>query len=154
MTLSWPQGVTDQTLLPFRLWRVIDALAAHQQGTAAGVGAALRGAVGVGSSGALPGMSPAALPSEPQLQEALAMAQQYAARAQRQERVVDGALVREVTEALVSCVGPMGQVMVEDALEDLQAPVRLSVLLRTLGGELQAPERQSFGRQLQSRGLL
>lgn len=152
MTISWPQGVTDQTLLPFRLWRVLDALTVHQQGTAAGVGAALRGAEA--SPGAMPARSPAALPGEAQLQEALAMAQQYAARAQRQERVVNGALVREVTGALVSCIGPMGQLMVEDALEDLPAPVRLSVLLRTLGGELQAPERQSFGRQLQSRGLL
>ena len=94
------------------------------------------------------------LVSEPQVQEALALAEQYAARAQRQEQLVDDRLFVEVSAALMACVGPMGRVMVEDALDELPAPARLSALLRTIAQELEDTQRQTFARQLRAREIV
>ncbi|GAA4003075.1 hypothetical protein GCM10022631_12400 [Deinococcus rubellus] len=126
MTTTWPSGVTDQTPLPFALWRVLDALA----------------------------RKPDALVDDPRVQEALTLAEQYAARAQRQEQLVDDRLFVEVSAALMACVGPMGRVMVEDALDELPAPVRLSALLRTIAQELEDAQRQAFARQLRARDIV
>ena len=134
MTMSWPQGVTDQTPLPFSIWRILDALA----------------------NSALSGLQsgPGGVPDEAQVRTAIALAEQYATRAQRGDQIVDDVTLREVVGALVLSIGPMGEVMVEDAMDDLPEPVRLSALLRTLGQELQDAQRQAFGRQLRTRGLL
>ncbi|AWN23341.1 hypothetical protein DKM44_08965 [Deinococcus irradiatisoli] len=140
MTLSWPSGVSDQTPLPFHLWRVLDALAAR---SAAGIGRAL-------SSGS----EAQALLSETKIQEALALAEQYAARVQRQEQLLSDELIAEVVAALTACIGPMGQMLVEDALEELPSPPRLAEFVRWLGGELEDAQRQMFGRQLRARGIL
>jgi hypothetical protein len=130
MTMSWPQGVTDQTPLPFSIWRILDALANSSLSSA--------------PSGT----------SDEQVRSAIALAEQYATRAQRQDQSVDENTVREVMAALVASIGPMGEVMVEDAMEDLPAPIRLSALLRELGQDLQDAQRQVFGRHLRARGLL
>jgi len=126
MTMSWPNGVTDQTPLPFSLWRVLDALAENPQN----------------------------LVNDPQVQEALSLAEQYTARAQRQEQLVDDRLFVEVSAALMACVGPMGRVMVEDALDELPAPARLSALLRAIAQELEDTQRQAFARQLRAREIV
>ncbi|WP_293911405.1 hypothetical protein [Deinococcus sp.] len=144
MTMSWPQGVTDQTSLPFSVWRVLDALA---NAALSGVGETFQ----AGSPSAAEG---GGAPNDEQVRSAVALAEQYAARAQRQDQAVDQATLRGVTAALVASIGPMGEVMVEDAMEDLPQPVRLAALLKMLGQELQDTQRQAFGRQLRTRGLL
>ena len=125
MTMSWPQGVTDTTALPFAVWRVLEALASGSVTSA-----------------------------EPQVQEALSLAEQFAARAARQEQPVTEQVLIEVSAALIASVGPMGSVIIEDVLDDLPSPALLSALLRALGTELEPAQRQSFGRQLRERGLL
>ena len=123
--MSWPQGVSDQTPLPFSVWRELEALS---RGT--------------------PNLN------DDQLRQVIALAEQHAARAQRQEQTVSAEVIGQVSAALIASIGPMGQVMVEDALEDLPAPIMLAALLRNLGQELADRERQLFGQQLRERGLL
>ena len=123
--MPWPQGVSDQTPLPFSMWRELEAL-----------------------SNGTPNLS------GPALQQLITLAEQYAVRAQRREQVVSAELIGEVSAALIASIGPMGQVMVEDALDELPAPVLLAALLRALGQELAERERQAFGQQLRERGLL
>ncbi|TSA87312.1 hypothetical protein FNU79_05365 [Deinococcus detaillensis] len=130
MTLNWPSGVTDQTPLPYSLWRVLDALAL---GLTSGQGG---------------------LPSDSKVQEALALAEQYAGRAQRQEQALSGELIDQVSAALMACVGPIGQIIIEDALDELPEPARLSALLRAIGAELEDTQRQMFGSQLRTRGIV
>ncbi len=141
MTISWPAGVTDQTPLPFNLWRILDALAA-------------RSAVGVGQALSSRSAAEAQLLSEAKIQEALSAAEQYAARIQRQEQVLSDQLISEVGAALMACIGPMGQMLVEEALEELPSPPRLADFVRWLGAELEDTQRQMFGRQLRARGIL
>lgn len=130
MSAAWPSGLTDQTPLPFALWHILDAAASEPN---SGLGA---------------------LPSDAKVQEALLLAEQYAGRAQRQEQPLSQALIEQVGGALAACVGPIGQIMIEDALDELPEPVRLSALLRAIGAELEDAQRQMFGRQLRTRGIV
>ncbi len=125
MTAAWPSGVTDQTPLPFALWRVLDAVSSGQGN-----------------------------PGDARVQEALALAEQYAGRAQRQEQPLSEELIEQVSGALMACLGPMGRMIIEDALDELPEPVRLSALLRAVGAELEDDQRQMFGRQLRTRGIV
>lgn len=143
MTVNWPSGVTDQTPLPFTLWRILDAVAVRN--TSNGIGQALQ----AGAQAAI-----RSLPSDAKIQEALVQAEQYANRAQRQEQVLTEQLISEVTTALVTCIGPMGQILVEDAIDSLPEPLRLSAFLRSLALELEDTQRQVFANQLRERGIV
>lgn len=130
--MSWPEGVQDSTALPFAVWQVLDTLSAHSPEETA----------------RLLGLTPQ------QVEQAVQYAGRAAQRQQRQQQPLNQDLTREVSQALMSCVGPIGSIMVEDALEELPRGARLGQLLRALAGDLAPEQQQNFLRQLESRNLV
>lgn len=130
--MSWPPGVSDSTPLPYAVWQVLDTLAHHSpEDTARHLGL-----------------------SAAQIQQAIQMATEMGQRQERQERVLSRELIHEISQALMAVVGPIGSIMVEDAVDELPQQARLGQLLRALNPELQDSQRQAFFRQLQSRSLI
>lgn len=129
---SWPEGVNENTPLPFAVWQVLDTLSRHNAAETAQM-------LGLNVQ---------------QVQQAVSMASEMGQRQERQERPLSRELVHEVSQALMTCVGPIGSIMVEDAVDELPQNARMGQLLRALTPELQENQRQAFFRQLQSRQLI
>ncbi|MFC4425850.1 hypothetical protein [Deinococcus navajonensis] len=132
-TVSWPEGLSDQTPLPFSLWKIVT----HVDGARDSAEVARLAAV-----------------SEADVQTALLQSQQWVERASAQRRPVSAALEAELTKILVSVVGPMASLMMDDAMEDLGEGATLAALLSTLAEELDAGQMEAFVRQVRARGFL
>lgn len=128
----WPAGLRPETPLPYALWHVLDAVDGER--TLGQVAAALR-------------LSPQ------QVEQALEQAQGWTSRALRREQRLSGAVIENVTHALVSVIGPIGEFTVEDALDEVGRQATLSQLLSNVAGQLGEQQLQQFVRQLRTRGL-
>ncbi|MFC4637238.1 hypothetical protein [Deinococcus hohokamensis] len=132
-TVSWPEGLSDQTPLPFSLWKIVT----HVDGARDSAEVARLAAV-----------------SEADVQTALLQSKQWVERASAQRRPVTAALEAELTKVLVSVVGPMASLMMDDAMEELGDGATLTALLSTLAEELDPSQMEAFVRQVRARGFL
>lgn len=132
-TVSWPEGLSDQTALPFSLWKIVT----HVDGARDSAEVARLAAV-----------------SEADVQTALIQSRQWIERASAQRRPVTAALEAELTKVLVGVVGPMASLMMDDAVEELGEGATLTALLSTLAEELDAGQMEAFVRQIRARGFL
>ncbi|MFC6590608.1 hypothetical protein ACFP81_11555 [Deinococcus lacus] len=130
--LRWPEGLSDQTALPYSLWKVLDLVDGN------------RSAMTIST---LSGYTPE------QVLEALARAQQWAQRDQQLRRVVTPDVAAEVTDCLRAVMGPIANIIVEEALDELEPEPAVNTLLVRISGELSPQHLQSFAQLLQQRGL-
>lgn len=133
---AWPAGLTPQTALPFRLWRVMTALETEPTVADAARTCAL---------------------SAEEMQVAQAETAAWVARATKRQEPLDAAQEAEVTAALTSVVGPMARLMIEDALADLEDEGQvgsLNALLARLAPELSLEQRATFAARLRARSLM
>lgn len=128
----WPEGLTDTTALPFHVWRVLDLIDGE------------RSAEAVARLGNL---------SVPELRRHLDEARRWVSRARQHEQPVSETLARTVTQCLTVIVGPMGALMVDEALDEPGARASVSALLSALAAQLSPEQLQAFARQLRERGL-
>lgn len=131
--VSWPEGLSDQTPLPYGVWKIMT----HVNGARDSAQVARMAAV-----------------SDADVLMAVQQSQQWIVRAMAQQRLVSGALEAELTKILVSVVGPMAALMMDDAMEDLGETATLSALLSTLSNELDPSQMDTFVRQVRARGFL
>lgn len=130
--LAWPEGLRAEMALPFALWRVLDLVGG---GRDADEVARLAGI------------------SVPELRRQLREAERWVGRALEQQRPVDEAVARTVTQCLLLVVGPVAELMVDEVLDDLSGPATMSGLLTGLAAELSAEQMGRFAQQLRARGL-
>lgn len=130
--LVWPPGLTDGTALPFALWRVLH----HVDGVQGASEVARLARVGPQDVAA-----------------ALAQAAGWASRAAQRTQPVTDASAQAVTQCVIAVVGPMGEFMVDDVLDELDEGATLSALLSGVAAQLSAPQVQAFVGQLRARGL-
>ena len=128
----WPTGLHDDTPLPYSTWRVLDLVDGRRT---------------------LAQLSRDLELSQEEVEQALEQAQSWTSRALRREQVVTEALLDHVIQALVSVIGPIGEFMVDDALDTVGEQATLSALLETIASELDEAHLHQFVRQLRTRGL-
>ncbi|MFC4452815.1 hypothetical protein [Deinococcus sonorensis] len=129
---SWPVGLSDQTLLPFAMWRVLDVVDGRQH---------------VSKLAATLGMP------EPQIKQVVHTVEQHLERAAQRERPINEEGLQLLTQCLNAVVGPMGRMMMDDALDDVGEQATLTRLIGALNAELNDTNRQAFLRQLRMRGI-
>lgn len=131
--VSWPEGLSDQTPLPYGVWKIMT----HVNGERDSVQVARMAVV-----------------SDIDVLTAVQHSRQWVERATAQQRPVSASLEAELTKILVSVVGPMATLMMDDAMEDLGEAATLSALLSALASELDATQMDAFVRQVRARGFL
>lgn len=129
---AWPPGLTDHTALPYGLWRVMH-VTDGQRSTE-------RVAQATGSS-------------EAQVRQALADVGRWLDRVAAREQPLTAETQKALRQALNSVVGPMGELMIDDALDDLPEDTALTGLLESLNTQLSEAHRQTLARLLRTRGL-
>ncbi|GGJ82967.1 hypothetical protein [Deinococcus aquiradiocola] len=129
---AWPPGLTDQTPLPFMYWRVMHVVDGRRS---------------------IEKLSTTLGLKEPQLRQALTEVRNWLGRAAVREQPLTGELEKALRQALVSVVGPMGELMIDDALDDLPEQTTLSALVSSLNTQLSEPHSQALARILRSRGI-
>lgn len=130
--VTWPAGLTDDTPLPFALWRVMH----HVDGR--------RGAEEVAR---LAGISPQDVPP------LVTQAATWAGRAAQRSQPVTEAAAQAVTQCVIAVVGPMGEFVVDDVLDELGDGVTLGTLLSRVAAQLNETQVQAFVRHLRARGI-
>ena len=90
---------------------------------------------------------------EAQVRQVLGDVRGWLERQVQREQPVSDALLELLTQTLISVVGPMGRLMMDDTLDDLPEHPTLSDLLGTLNQELSPPQSQALLRQLRTRGI-
>lgn len=128
----WPASLKDETPLPFQAWRVLDQV--DGQRTLGEIAQSLQ-------------LSPEEVTSTIQLAES------WIQRAVQREQVVTESVISTVSQCLMSVVGPMGEFMVDDALDDVGENATLSQILSNIAGQLNEGHLHAFVRQLRSKGL-
>ncbi|AAF11386.1 hypothetical protein [Deinococcus radiodurans] len=128
----WPSGLRDDTPLPYAAWRVLDLVDGKR--TLAQIAAHLDLA-------------------QEDVERALEQAQSWLGRALRREQPVTEAVLDNVTQALVSVVGPIGEFLIDDALDQVGEGATLSALLGAVAPELDEAHLHQFVRQLRTRRL-
>ena len=128
----WPSGLRDDTPLPYAAWRVLDLVDGKR--TLAQIAAQLDLA-------------------QEDVERALEQAQSWLGRALRREQPVTEAVLDNVTQALVSVVGPIGEFLIDDALDQVGEGATLSALLGAVALELDEAHLHQFVRQLRTRRL-
>lgn len=131
--VRWPEGLTDQTPLPYGLWKIMN----HVDGVRDSVQVARMADV-----------------SDADVLAAVQQSQQWIERATAQQRPVSAALEAELTKILVSVVGPMATLMMDDAMEDLGEGATLTAVLSALANELDPSQMDAFVRQVRAKGFL
>ncbi|WP_034387761.1 hypothetical protein [Deinococcus sp. YIM 77859] len=129
---AWPAGLTDATPLPFALWRVLH----HVDGK--------RSAAQVAE---LAQVTPQDVGT------ALAQAAAWVGRAAQRSQPVTDAAAQAVTQCVIAVVGPMGEFMVDDVLDELGEGATLGALLSGVAAQLEGAQVQAFVRQLRARGI-
>ncbi|GAA5514417.1 hypothetical protein Dcar01_03172 [Deinococcus carri] len=131
-TPAWPPGLTGETPLPFAVWRVLH----HVDG--------VRDAAEVARLARV----------TPQIVQAtVAQAAAWASRAAQRTQPVTEASAQAVTQCVIAVVGPMGEFMVDDVLDELGEQIPLSTLLSRVAAQLSEAQVQAFVRHLRARGL-
>ncbi|MFC3835496.1 MULTISPECIES: hypothetical protein [Deinococcus] len=130
--LTWPDGLSDTTPMPYRVWKVMH----HVDGTR--------------QAGDVARLAHTTLAD---VQARVDEAHRWVGQAVRREQQVEDATARVVTQCLAAAVGPLASVMVDEVLDDLGHPVTLSALLASLAAQLPPDRAQLFVRQLRERGM-
>ncbi|SMB91489.1 hypothetical protein [Deinococcus hopiensis] len=129
---TWPTGLKDDSPLPYALWRVMH----HVNGRRTVEEIAQMAGIGVQDVA-------------PVLSQVATWANRAALRSQH----VSKAQAETVSQCLTTVLGPMGEFMVDDALDDLGNRTTLGALLSNLAAQLTEPQVQAFVRQLRAKGL-
>lgn len=129
---SWPPHLRDDTPLPFAVWRVLH----HVDGQRPAAEVARLARV-----------------TPPEVTEAVAHAARWAGRASQRGQPVTEASARVVTACVTAVLGPMGALLVEDALDDLGDGATLGALLSAVAAQLNEAQVQTFVRGLRERGM-
>ena len=129
---TWPTGLKDDSPLPYALWRVV-----HH----------VNGRRSVEEVAQLAGIAPQ------DVAPALAQVATWANRAALRNQHVSRAQVDTVSQCLTTILGPMGEFMVDDAMDELGNRTTLGALLSNLAAQLTEPQVQAFVRQLRAKGL-
>ena len=129
---TWPTGLKDDSPLPYALWRVV-----HH----------VNGRRSVEEIAQLAGVAPQ------DVAPALAQVATWANRAALRNQHVSRAQVDTVSQCLTTILGPMGEFMVDDAMDELGNRTTLGALLSNLAAQLTEPQVQAFVRQLRAKGL-
>lgn len=129
---TWPTGLKDDSPLPYALWRVV-----HH----------VNGRRSVEEIAQLAGIAPQ------DVAPALAQVATWANRAALRNQHVSKAQAETVSQCLTTILGPMGEFMVDDALDELGNRTTLGALLSNLAAQLTEPQVQAFVRQLRAKGL-
>ncbi|EYB68535.1 hypothetical protein DEIPH_ctg021orf0048 [Deinococcus phoenicis] len=129
---SWPPGLTGDTPLPFAVWRVLH----HVDG--------VRGVAEVAQL---------ARTTPQEVAAAVAQATAWASRATQRTQPVTDASAQAVTECVIAVVGPMGEFLVDDVLDELGGGATLSALLSRVAAQLSEAQVQAFVRHLRARGI-
>lgn len=128
----WPQHLKDETPLPYSVWHIVNRIDGKQT---------------VGEIMALTGAS------LDEVTKALEQVENWVSRAVKREQVVTEPIIDSVSQCLMSVVGPMGEFMVEDSLDEVGSEATLSQLLASLANQLEEQHLHAFVRQLRSKGL-
>ncbi|MDO4263136.1 MAG: hypothetical protein Q4C67_02955 [Deinococcus sp.] len=130
--LIWPESLSDDTPLPYRTWKVLDLIDAQRSA------AEVARLAGVG---------------EDEVMQALAEAAARAQSHQRLMRPVGPELQQEVTRLLGTLIGPIADVIVEEAMEDLGAGPHAGSLFQRISQELEPQQRSTFAHLAREQGL-
>lgn len=130
--LTWPSGLTPQTPLPYSMWRVMDAIDGK------------RDAAAVAAQTGLP---------EAEVTSVQAQVTRLVQRVTARTQPLTDELEKRVTQCLVSVVGPMASVMIDEVFEDLGDTLTLDDLLGHLRTQLSPAQTEQFTRQLQVQGV-
>ena len=131
--LSWPAGLSDATVLPFVYWRVMHLIDGRRS-------------LGV--------VAAALNTTEEAVQQAVTEVKRWIQRMTVREQPMSSELQEAVTQQLMGIVGPMGRMMIDDALDDLPEQPTLSALLEALARQLGTQNAQTLLRQLRTRGIV
>lgn len=127
-----PVALKDETPLPYAVWRVLNLVD------------------GVRSIHTI--ASTLNIPDE-QVSQALEQAHTWIGRAVQRDQVVNDSTISTVSQCLVSVVGPMGEFIVDDALEDAGENPTLAQVLSGIASQLNEQHLHAFVRQLRTKGL-
>lgn len=128
----WPSSLKDDTPLPFAAWRVLHWVDGRRS---------------IREIAQQLGQSIEEVAAE------MEVALDWAARMQQQSQVVTEDVIDTVTQTLMSVVGPMGEFIVDDVLDDIGEKATLSQLLAGIAPELDEQHLQTFARLLHAKGL-
>ena len=129
---AWPPGLTDHTALPYEFWRIMHVTDGRRS--------IERVAQAIGGT-------------EAQIRRALTEVRRWLERASVREQPLTAETQEALRQALNSVVGPMGELMIDDALDDLPEDTALSALLGSLNTQLSEAHRQTLARLLRTRGI-
>lgn len=129
---TWPSGLSDSTPLPYLYWRVMHVADGRRSFEK------LAGTV--------------ALP-ELQVRQVFGEVRRWIDRAAVREQPMTQAHLDALRQALISVMGPMGELMIDDVLDDLPEDAPLSALLSSLNSQLSDSHSQTLGRLLRTRGI-
>lgn len=129
---KWPEHLKDETPLPYAVWRLVDQMDGKR--TVAEI---------MSHTGT----------SLDEVAHALEQVESWVSRAMKREQVVTEPVIDAVSQCLMSVVGPMGEFMVDDALEDVGKNATLSQLLANLANQIEEQHLHAFVRQLRNKGL-
>jgi hypothetical protein len=129
---AWPPGLTDGTPLPYAFWRVMHVTDGRRSIDK------LAAALGV---------------PEPQVRQIQQDVRRWLERAAVREQPLSEAAEQALRQALISVMGPMGELMIDDALDDLPEHAPLSALLASLNSQLSDAHSQTLARLLRSKGI-
>ena len=134
---AWPPGLSDGTALPFAFWRVLHITDGRRSIEK------VASTLGVG---------------EAQVRQALTEVRSWLERAAVRDQPLTPAVQEVLRQALISVVGPMGELMIDDALDDLPEHPTLSALLGSLNAQLGSTQlgishAQALARLLRTRGI-
>lgn len=130
--LAWPAGLTDETPLPYHTWKVLDLVDGHLSAQEV---ARLTGV------------------SEDEVMAALSEAATRAESHARLLRPVDEDLQLTITRLLGKLIGPIADVLVDEAIEDLGPMPKAGTLFQRLSQELEPQQRSAFAQTMRENGL-
>lgn len=128
----WPAALKDETPLPYSAWRVLNL---------------------VDGDRSIQQIARELNQNTEQVVEALAQAQAWTHRAVQREQEVTEAMISTVSQCLMSVVGPMGEFIVDDALDNAGPQATLSQVLAQIAPQLSEAHLHAFVRQLRAKGL-
>lgn len=128
----WPAALRDETPLPYSAWRVLNLVDGDRS---------------VQDIARELNLGPE------QVQDALTQAQAWTQRAVQRDQAITEATIASVTQCLMSVVGPVGEFIVDDVLEEAGDRATLSQVLGRIAPQLSEPHLHAFVRQLRARGL-
>lgn len=129
---KWPPALRDDTPLPFSAWRVM-----HQVD-------GVKHLITIANTLDI---------TIDDVHEALEQSESWTERAQKREQVITETIIENVNLCLINVVGPMGEFIVDDALDEVGENTTLSRLLSSIAAQLDETHLHAFVRQLRSKGL-